>query len=112
MGLIKGMDVVLITKTEDGTDAFNHPVYTEERITVSNVLVGSPAPRDKTDSITPEGRIMGYTLGIPKGDTNIWENQVVEFFGHRWKVIGIPEIGISENIPGPWDKNVRVERYD
>lgn len=32
-----------------------------------------------------------YELCIPKGDTHIWENRTVEFFGKKWRTFGIPQ---------------------
>ena len=57
------------------------------------------------------GKRAVYTLAIPKGDSNTWEDTTVEFWGSKWKTIGIPLEGIEENIPLNWNKKVLVERY-
>ena len=97
MGLIKGIDVLLIGTTQTGVDDFNSPIFEEREITVKNVLV-SPASTDD--------------IGVPKGDNNVWENKEVIFFGERWKTIGIPQQGIEAMIPLNWNKKVMVERYE
>jgi hypothetical protein len=76
------------------------------------VLVAQPSPEEKTAELNLTGRSIQYTLGIPKGDTHNWENQVVEFFGHKFLTYGIPEQGIEANIPLRWHKKVKCERYE
>ena len=102
----------MITKTQTGTDLLNHPIYTESRETVANVLVGQPTGDEITDTLNLTGKKLVYTLGIPKGDAHVWKGQVVEIFGERFRVIGYPEMGIEANIPGPWHKKVKVERIE
>lgn len=65
--------------------------------TVSNVLIGEPAA---------DGR--EYTLAIPKGDTHIWTDTLVSFWGKTWRTIGLPVRGMDENIPLCWNEKVRV----
>ena len=56
------------------------------------------------------GKKAVYTLAIPKGDQNSWEdNNVV--FRKKWHVLGFAIEGIDENIPLDWNKKVMVERY-
>jgi hypothetical protein len=76
------------------------------------VLVSSPSAQEVTDTLNLTGRKIEYILGIPKGNTDEWENQIVEFFGHKFISFGIPEQGIEENIPLSWHKKVKVERYE
>ncbi len=45
-------------------------------------------------------------LGIPKGDTNKWENREVKFFGRKWRTIGLPQEGIESMIPLSWNRKV------
>lgn len=113
MGLLKGIPVVLITKTGTGKDAFNRPVTTETRTTVDNVLV---APVSQTDvavinELSMNGKKAMYQLAIPKGDANSWEDAEVEFFGERWQTAGYSTMGIEELIPLGWNRKVLVERY-
>ena len=113
MALIKGIPVVLITKSETGRDAFNRPITEETRETVENVLV---APLSQTDTdvigeLSLDGKHARYQLGIPKGDDHQWENAVVEFFGQRWRASGFVTEGIDALIPLDWNRKVVVERY-
>ena len=108
------MTVRLWTKTQTGTDAFNTPVYNWDYEDVANVLVGEPSPEEKTAEQNLTGRSIAYTLGIPKGDTHNWENQIVEFFGKKFMTYGIPVEGVEANLPRqlPWHKKVNCERYE
>lgn len=110
--LIKGMTVTLWTKIQTGTDEFNEPIYEWSSETVDNVLVGNPTPQELLDEKTLTGRSIDYLLGIPKGDTHSWENQIVEFFGHKFLTYGIPQQGIEANVPGPWHQIVKCQRYE
>ena len=110
--MIQGMTVTLWNKTENGVDGFGNPVYTWESKTVDNVLVGQPTAEERTNELNLTGRMIAYTLGIPKGNEDEWENQIVEFFGHRFRTFGIPEQGIEANIPLSWHKKVKCERYE
>ena len=106
------MAITLLTKTQVGVDPFNAPVYEWTSETVDNVLVGEPSAQERIDELNLTGRSIAYTLGIPKGDTHNWENQIVEFFGERFKTYGIPDFGIEANIPLSWHKKVKCERYE
>lgn len=110
--MIQGMPITLWNKTQTGVDGFGNPVYTWESKTVDNVLVGQPTAEERTNELNLTGRMIAYTLGIPKGNEDEWENQIVEFFGHRFRTFGIPEQGIEANIPLSWHKKVKCERYE
>lgn len=110
--MIQGMPITLWNKTENGVDGFGNPVYTWESKTVDNVLVGQPTAEERINELNLTGRMIEYTLGIPKGNEDEWENQIVEFFGHRFRTFGIPEQGIEANIPLSWHKKVKCERYE
>lgn len=110
--MIQGMTVTLWNKTQTGVDGFGNPVYTWESKTVDNVLVGQPTAEERINELNLTGRMIAYTLGIPKGNEDDWENQIVEFFGHRFRTFGIPEQGIEANIPLSWHKKVKCERYE
>ena len=112
MTRIKGMTVILIGKTEKGTDPFGHPIYEESEIPVENVLVSPSSTEDITNQLNLTGKKAEYTLAIPKGDTNNWTDKEVRFFGKRWSTIGLPQEGIEEMIPLEWNKKVMVERYE
>lgn len=112
MAMIKGISVVLKQKIEVGRDEFNHPIYRYEDKVVENVLVAPATSNDITTSIDLTGKRAEYTMAIPKGDSNNWKDQLVEFFGHTWKTFGIPLEGIEANIPLDWNKKVMVELYE
>lgn len=105
-----GATVKLHVKTLSGYDTLNDPVYTDTSVTVDNVLIGQPSTEDITDSIQLYGKKIEYMLGIPKGDTHIWTDTEVEFFGKKYRTFGDTIEGIEANIPTPWHKKVRVER--
>lgn len=109
---MRGITVRLITKVQSGTDPFGAPLYEETAEDIENVLVAPASAQDIIDSTQLYGKKAVYTLGIPKEDTHIWEDQDVEFFGSRWHVFGIPLKGIDALIPLSWNTKVMVERYD
>lgn len=106
-----GATVVLHVRTQTGVDEFNNPVFSDITETVANVLIGQPTTDDITTSIDLYGKRIEYMLGIPKGDTHDWEDTVVEFFGQKYRTFGHTIQGIEGNIPTPWHKKVRVERF-
>jgi hypothetical protein len=108
---IRGIDVKLAVRAQTGTDGFDRPTYETVWETVGNVLVGSPSSEDVINEMNLSGRRIAYTLAIPKGDTHDWNNAEVEFFGEKFRTVGIPIQGIDENIPLSWNKKVQVERY-
>lgn len=108
---MKGMTVQLVVKTQDGTDAFGAPIYTESTVDVEDVLVGNPSSEDLISTLELTGKHIAYVLGIPKGDTHEWTNTDVIIFGERFRTIGFPQTGIQANIPLRWGANIKVERY-
>lgn len=110
--MIQGMTVTLWNKTQTGVDGFGQPIYSWASKTVDNVLVGHPTAEERTNELNLTGRSIEYTLGIPKGNKDNWENQIVEFFGHKYLTFGIPEQGIEANIPMSWHKKVKCARYE
>lgn len=112
MGKIKGITVTLINKVESGVDGFGHPVYTEKRTNVDNVLVVPLTSTEVADALNLTGKKAVYNIAIPKGDGNIWKDQQVEFFGNVWQVIGFSKRGIEENIPLDWNDIWMVADYE
>lgn len=112
MAKIKGIAVTLINKIETSKDPFGKPIYEDTEILVDNVLVSPTLSDDIVNQLNLTGKKAVYTLAIPKGDTHIWEDQEVRFFGERWRVFGIPLQGIDHLIPLDWNKKVTVERYE
>ena len=111
MARIKGIPVTLINKIETGKDPFGNPIYEDAENLVDNVLISPTSSDDIVNQLNLTGKKAVYTLAIPKGDTNVWEDKEVRFFGERWRVFGIPLEGIEELIPLDWNKKVMVERY-
>lgn len=113
MSRIKGTAVVLHVRTPTGErDAGNRPVYMDDTVIVENVLIGAPSTEDIENEVNLSGRRIVYTLGIPKGDTHDWTNTTVEFWGQRFRTVGVPAQGIEENIPLDWNKKVQVTAYE
>lgn len=110
--MIRGMTINLLTKQQISTDAFNQPVYAYTIEEVDDVLVAQPSPEEVADELNVSGKRIEFLLGIPKGDTHDWEDQIVEFFGHKFMTFGIPAQGIEENVPTRWHKKVKCERYE
>lgn len=109
--LIKGIDIKLYVPTQTGTDAFNAPIFFEVPVIVKNVLVCPVSTADVVDELRLSGKKAEYELCIPKGDTNIWEDRTVEFFGQKWRTFGFSQRWIEENVPLDWNRKVKVERY-
>lgn len=112
MARLKGINVTLKTRIRDGTDQLGQHIYKYEEKVVMNVLISPTKSEEKLSTLNLTGRTAVYTLGIPKGDNNEWENNSVYFFGKWWRVFGTPLEGIEELIPLSWNKKVMVERYD
>lgn len=112
MTKIKGIRVTLVDRVEVDKDPFGHPVYEEKEIQVDNVLVAPVSTDDIVNSLELEGKKAVYILGIPKGDTNNWENREIRFFGQRFKSFGKATQGIDHLIPLDWNKKVKVEAYE
>ena len=108
---MKGTTVKVLQKTVISQNAMHEDIVTETWIDVPDVLVGQPTTDDITSTLQLYGKRIEYVLGIPKGDTNDWTDTEVEIWGEKYKTIGYPMTGESENIPLRWGKNVKVERY-
>ena len=109
--MIKGISVTLYVKTKTGTDDFNRPVYSEAATTVDNVLVTPVSSEAVVNDLQLFGKRLAYELCIPKGDTHVWEDVVVEFGGEKYRTFGFPEEWIEDMVPLAWNKKVKVERY-
>lgn len=110
--MIKGITVKLHVKTLNGTDAFGAPIYTDTIEFIDNVLVTPTEQTDIVNDLNLYGKKSVYTLGIPKGDTHIWDDTEVEFFDKKWATFGASTIGIEEMIPLSWNRKVKVAVYE
>ena len=109
---MRGVTVVLHVRTQTGVDALNNPVFSDTTVNVDNVLVGEPSTEELESSISLYGKRIDYMLGLPKGDTHVWTDTIVEIFGEPFRTFGDTIRGIEENIPTPWHKKVRVTRCE
>ena len=110
---MRGITVTLYDRTETGTDALNHPIYTETPVTVDNVLYAPVSSTEALETYNLTGRKAIYQLSIPKGDNHDWSaGKRVSFAGEDWRIIGIPTNGIEHLIPLSWNTKVQVERYE
>ena len=110
---MKGITVTLYERTQTGTDALNHPTYSETAVSIDNVLVAPVSSTELTEIYNLTGRKAVYQLAIPKSDTHDWiAGMKVGFFGQTWRIIAMPEEGIETLIPLSWNKKVKVERYE
>lgn len=112
MAILKGIEIILVDKVENGVDEFNHPIFVDKEIVVKNVLVAPVKTEDVTNIVNLTGKKAEYQLGIPKCDKNNWENREVIFFGRKWRTIGTPQEGIESMIPLSWNRKIMVERYE
>lgn len=108
---IKGITVKLYNQIPQGPDDFGNETYQETEVDVENVLVSPSSSDDVISSLNLYGKKAVYTLAIPKGNTNIWEDQIVEFFGQKYRVYGYVVQGIEDNIPLAWNAKAWCEVY-
>lgn len=108
---MRGITVKLLQKTAKGTDPFNKTTYTESWVDVDNVLIGEPSSEEVVDTYNLTGKHLEYVLGIPKGDTHVWNDTQVQFWGRTFNTIGYPTQGIEELIPLSWNMKVKVEAH-
>lgn len=109
MGLLRGIPITLYVKTQAGVDGFGAPIYTETATVVDNVLVSPLSETEQIEQQNLTGRKVVYRLGIPKGDTHVWKNCRVNFFGRDFRSVGDITEGIEAMVPLDWHKIVRVE---
>lgn len=108
----KGVSVSLTVRALTGYDALNDPVYAETSVQVDNVLIAPVSGDEALETVNLTGRRAVYTLHIPKGDAHEWEDTTVGFWGEVWRTIGAPVEYLEQNTPGPWNRSIRVERYE
>ena len=109
---MKGITVTLYEKTQTGVDPANVPVYNETPTQVENVLVAPESTVQLTSEVDLRGGEADYILAIPKGDTHVWEDSRIDFFGQSFRSFGIPTQGIDDLIPLDWNLKVKVKRIE
>lgn len=110
--MIKGETVILMEKTSSGYDDFGVETFTETETSVDNVLVGTPTFDQSISELNLSGKRLAYVLGIPKGDTHNWKDTTLKIRGEVFKSYGYPLTQNAANVPGPWNTQVKVERYE
>jgi hypothetical protein len=101
---------VAIEKT--GTDALNNPIYSVGWTSVHNVIVGRPDSSDISDTLTIYGKKIVYWIGIPKGDTHVWQDRKIQLpapFNMTVRTFGFVETGIQDLIPLAWGGRIASE---
>lgn len=112
---IVGIPITLYEKTIVGKDEFNRDITEETPVVIENVVIGQPSSEDILSEINLSGKRIAYRLAIPRGDEHVWEDSTVEFYGRKWKVVGIPVQYIEAYYTPkemPWNKKVSVEAYE
>lgn len=115
MARITGESIKVKQKIQTGTDDFGMPIYSDEWLTIDNVLVCQPASSDIEDALTMYGARVIYTLCLPKGDANDWHDTVVELAGRgKFHTIGDAIEYTEANIPIAldWNRKVNLERTE
>lgn len=110
--MIKGETVTLLVETQSDTDPFGSPIYTTQNVDVKNVIVGSPSSDSAVAELNLFGKRIAFTLGIPKGDTHDWNDKIVIIRGARYRTYGFPLTQTDANVPGMWNTQVKVEKYE
>lgn len=109
---MRGETVILINRKITGSDPFGADVYTEEEVSVENVIIGNPSTEDVTTDLNLYGKHLLFVLGIPKGDTHEWKDRTVIIRGQRFRTYGFPLTQTEANVPGRWNTQVKVECYE
>ncbi len=112
--MIKGIPIILYDTVITGQDDFGADIKEETAVTVNNVVIGQPSSEDIISEINVSGKHIAYTLALPADDDHDWVNKTVEFYGRRWRTIGIPDQFIDGFMGEsfPWNKQVKVEAYE
>lgn len=111
--MIKGEKVILIEYADSGeVDDFNRPISNQIPIEIDNVLIGQPTFESVSNDLNILGKKLAFVLGIPKGDTHNWKDAEVIIRGQRFRTYGFPMTQTSDNVPGAWNTQVKVEVYE
>lgn len=109
--MIQGTTVTLYERVQTGVDAFNRPIFQDVPDQVEGVLVAPAAAEDIATALQLDGKHLVYELYIPRGDRRAWEDRRVDFFGQSFRIYGPVQEYIDENVPGPWNKRAKVEKF-
>ena len=110
---MRGITVTIHPKEVNDLNSIGEVVFKYgDDIAVENVLVAPSSAEEILEADNLYGKKAVYTLAIPKGDTNDWQDQWVTFFGLDWQTFGIPLEGIDALVPTSWNKKVTVMRRE
>lgn len=110
---MRGITVTIHPKEVQDLNSIGEVVFRYgDDIAVDNVLVAPSSAEEVLEADNLYGKKAVYTLAIPKGDTNDWQDQWVTFFGLDWQTFGIPLEGIDSLVPTAWNKKVTVMRRE
>lgn len=110
--MIKGETVILLDKQLIEIDPFGAEVYSDVEIPVDNVIIGTPSTEAAVADLNLLGKKISYVLGIPKTDTNDWKDKDVLIRGEKYRTYGFPLTQTAANVPGKWNTQVKVEKYE
>lgn len=110
--MIKGETVILLDRVLTGTDPFGKETYHEEEVPVDNVIIGTPSTDAAVAELNIAGKKIAFVLGIPKGDTHDWKDKTILIRGEKFRSYGFPLTQTAANVPGRWNTQVKVERYE
>lgn len=111
---IRGIPIILYEETVTGQDDFGRDIVETVATEIPNVVIGQPSSEDVLTEVNISGKQIVYNLALPADDNHDWVNKVVEFYGHKWRTIGIPD-QFMDGFMGatfPWNKRIRVEAYE
>lgn len=109
---IKGRTILLHVQTVTGTDLFGKDIKESTTVEVQNVLIQPAEAEDVVSELQLTGKRLAYILHIPKGDTHVWTDTKVEFFGQTFATYGPVMEFQTELVPLDWDRRIKVEKYE
>ena len=112
--MIKGIPITLYIETVVDHDPYGADIVEREAVTIPNVVIGQPSSDVVISELSVSGKHIVYNLAIPADDTHDWDNKIVEFYGRRWRTIGIPT-QFMDGFMGDnwaWNKQIKVEAYE
>lgn len=110
--MIAGTTVTLYARTAGEPDELNGQTWSETAVEVANVLIAPASAEAVAQDLELYGRRLAYTLHIPKGDGHDWEGCKVSFYGQTFRAYAPTDLYIEADTPGPWNRRVKVERYE
>jgi len=110
--MIHGETIILLEDGNPIEDAFGRITYEPIETLVEDVVIGSPSFEASVNELNLTGKRLAFILGIPKGDAHDWKDKEVIIRGEKYRTYGFPLTQTEENVPGRWNTQVKVERYE